>query len=63
MGADQDKDFLHFLDRSGLTPGAVVIVRQRHLVAQAMQIDVVGHAPIAFGMAAAHRILVKPKTA
>jgi len=63
MGADQDKDFLHFLDRSGLIPGATVTVRQRHPAAQAIQIDVKGHPPIAFGTTAAKRILVKAKTA
>jgi len=63
MGADQDKDFLHFLDRYGLIPGATVTVRQRHPAAQAIQIDVKGHPPIAFGTTAAKRILVKAKTA
>ena len=61
MGADQDRDFLHFLDRNGLIPGASVTVRQRHLAAQAMQIEVSKHAPIAFGTTAAKRILVKLK--
>jgi DtxR family Mn-dependent transcriptional regulator len=63
MGADQDRDFLHFLDRNGLIPGAIVTVRQRHPAAQALQIDVVGHASIALGMTAAKRILVKPRRA
>jgi DtxR family Mn-dependent transcriptional regulator len=63
MDADQDRDFLHFLDRNGLIPGAVVTVRQRHLAAQAIQIDIPEHAPIAVGTTAAKRILVKAKTA
>lgn len=59
---DQDPEFLQFVERTGLTPGVNLVVRQCDPIADAITVVPDGHQPITIGTAAARKILVEPST-
>lgn len=60
---DQDAQFLQFLERSGLIPGASVTVTKREPAAEAVKIRIARRDEISLGIAAATKILVQsPET-
>lgn len=56
---DQEPQFLHFVDRHGLTPGATVAVQKREAAAEAVRVRVGKRDEISLGLAAAAKILVE----
>ena len=56
---DQEPRFLQFVDRSGLTPGTHVRVKNRSSNADAITIQPDAHQPITIGNGAAQKILVE----
>jgi len=58
---NQDRDFLQFVERHGLIPGAAVTVRGREEASNAVNIEVAGAKTVALGSAAAAMILVEGK--
>ncbi len=56
---DQDRDFLQFVDRCGLTPGVSVSVDLRDPLADAVWVKVAGRKAITLGTVAAAKILVE----
>jgi DtxR family transcriptional regulator, Mn-dependent transcriptional regulator len=59
---DQEPEFLKFLDRQGLMPGAVVTVESREPAAEAVKIRIGRRAGVSLGLAAAAKILVGSTT-
>ncbi len=57
---NQSPDFLRFVEREGLMPGAPVIVEARDAAAEAVRIRADGRAASSLGLAAAAKILVLP---
>jgi DtxR family Mn-dependent transcriptional regulator len=57
---DQESDFLKFVDRQGLTPGAVVTVEKREPEAQAVKIRADKREEVSLGLVAGAKILVEP---
>lgn len=55
---DQDAGFLQFAERTGLVPGAELVVERRDPQADAMTITVVGRGALTLGAGAAAKILV-----
>jgi DtxR family Mn-dependent transcriptional regulator len=60
---DQEPQFLQFVDRHGLTPGATVTVQKREAAAEAVRVRVGRHDEISLGLAAAAKILVEEPNA
>jgi DtxR family Mn-dependent transcriptional regulator len=61
---DQDPQFLQFVERNGLKPGAPVTVGKREPAAEAVKIRVARREEVSLGVAAAAKILVElPGTA
>ena len=56
---DQDVEFLQFIERNGLMPGAIVTVVKREPAAEAVRIRVGRREEVSLGMAAAAKILVE----
>lgn len=57
---DQSSDFLRLLDRSGLLPGATIVLRERNEAADCVALEVEGRgASITLGLRAAGRIQVE----
>lgn len=56
---NQDAPFLQFLDRSGLRPGATLLVNGRDEQADAISVKVDARSPITLGTTAAQKILVE----
>ncbi len=57
---DQGPEFLRFVKRQGLVPGATVVVETREPAAGALQIRVGKHPGTSLGLPAAAKILVEP---
>ncbi|MBL8760519.1 MAG: metal-dependent transcriptional regulator [Phycisphaerae bacterium] len=55
--ADQDADFLKFVDASGLRPGAPFEIRSVDAAAQTMSVRARGRDPVALALAAARKIV------
>ena len=55
---DQEPEFLQFIERSGLMPGAIVTVGKRDSAAEAVKIRIPRREEVSLGMAAAAKILV-----
>jgi DtxR family Mn-dependent transcriptional regulator len=60
---DQDPQFLQFLDRNGLIPGATVTVAKREAEAEAVKVRIARRDEISLGVAAAAKILVQAASA
>ncbi len=58
---DQDPNFLQFVERVELVPGAVVTVVSRLIAAGAVQLQRARREPISLGLPAAGSILVEPR--
>jgi DtxR family Mn-dependent transcriptional regulator len=58
---DQESEFLKFIDRQGLVPGARVIVEKREPAAQAVKIRVGKNEEVSLGVPAAAKILVESR--
>jgi DtxR family Mn-dependent transcriptional regulator len=56
---DQDAEFLKFIDRQGLAPGAVLTVEKREPQSQAVRIRTPGGEEVSLGLATAGKILVE----
>jgi DtxR family Mn-dependent transcriptional regulator len=56
---DQEPEFLKFVDRQGLMPGAVVTVESREAAAEAVKIRIGRRAAVSLGLSAAAKILVQ----
>lgn len=56
---DQEPEFLQFVERQGLVPGAIVTVGKRESVAEAVKILVEHGEEVSLGLAAAAKILVE----
>jgi DtxR family Mn-dependent transcriptional regulator len=56
---DQAPEFLQFVDRHGLTPGATVAVQKREAAAEAVRVRVGKRDEISLGLTAAAKILVE----
>jgi DtxR family Mn-dependent transcriptional regulator len=56
---DQDPQFLQFVERNGLKPGAPVTVGKREPAAEAVKIRVARREEVSLGVAAAAKILVE----
>ena len=56
---DQDPEFLKFVNRQGLMPGAEVRIEQREIAADAVRIRIGRREEISLGLAAAAKILVE----
>ena len=56
---NQDAPFLQFLDRSGLTPGAVVSIAAREPHADAITVKPERNSAVTLGTSAATKILVE----
>jgi DtxR family transcriptional regulator, Mn-dependent transcriptional regulator len=56
----QDPEFLRFIERQGLTPGATVTVASRETASQAVEIRVAKRPLASLGLVAAEKILVEP---
>lgn len=56
---DQEPQFLQFVERQGLMPGATVIVQKRENAAEAVKIGVPRRESISLGLVAAAKILVE----
>lgn len=56
---DQRPDFLQFVDRNGLAPGADLIVRRRDEQGASVTLERAGEDPVTMGAAAAEKILVE----
>ena len=56
---DQDPQFLQFLERNGLIPGATVTVAKREPVSEAVKLRIPRRDEISLGVAAAAKILVQ----
>jgi DtxR family Mn-dependent transcriptional regulator len=56
---DQGPEFLQFVERNGLMPGATVIVGKREPAAEAVKIRVGKNEEVSLGMVAAAKILVE----
>ena len=61
--ADQDTEFLRFLEQSRLTPGQVVRVESRDAAADHVLVRATGDRSIVIGMRAAAKLLVSPPPA
>lgn len=59
--ADQDPEFLRFVEDSGLKPGTLLTVATRNEQADALKLIRPDGAEITIGLAAARRILVEPE--
>lgn len=57
---DQGPEFLRFVERQGLMPGATVVIESREAASQAVEIRVGKRAAASLGLAAAEKILVEP---
>lgn len=57
---DQNPEFLRFVEKQGLTPGAVLTVEEREIVSGVIQIRVAGKETRSLGLAAAAKVLVEP---
>ncbi len=57
---DQEPEFLQFVERQGLMPGALVTVEKREPAAEAVRIFVRRGREVSLGLAAAAKILVEP---
>jgi len=57
---DQDPEFLKFVNRQGLMPGAEVTILAREVAADAVKIRIGRREEISLGLAAAAKILVEP---
>jgi DtxR family Mn-dependent transcriptional regulator len=57
---DQGPEFLRYVQRQGLMPGATVIVQSRETAAQAVEIRVSKRLGASLGLTAAQKILVQP---
>lgn len=57
---EQSRDFLHFAEESGLSPGSGVRVARRDLSAGLVAVRRAGGREVALGLAAAARVLVAP---
>ena len=57
---DQTPEFLQFAEQKGLSPGAIVRIRERNLAAGLVTLQRHGGRPLALSLAAAGRILVEP---
>ena len=57
---EQSKEFLHFVDASGLAPGATVRVTERNLAAGLVTVKKSAGRPLALSQTAAVKILVAP---
>ncbi|MGA2230975.1 MAG: metal-dependent transcriptional regulator [Tepidisphaeraceae bacterium] len=60
---DQGPEFLQFIERNGLMPGANVTVTRREPAAEAVRLRVPRRDEVSLGMAAAAKILVEPAPA
>jgi DtxR family transcriptional regulator, Mn-dependent transcriptional regulator len=56
---DQDPEFLQFIERQGLMPGATITVCDREAAAEAVKIRIPRRPETSLGLAAAAKILVK----
>jgi DtxR family Mn-dependent transcriptional regulator len=59
---DQAPQFLQFIERQGLMPGAIVTVDQREPAAEAVKIRIPRRPEISLGTAAAEKIFVEPRS-
>ena len=57
---DQEPEFLQFVERQGLMPGALVTVEKREPAAEAVRIFIRRGKEVSLGLAAAAKILVEP---
>ncbi|HEV7508033.1 MAG TPA: metal-dependent transcriptional regulator [Thermoanaerobaculia bacterium] len=57
---DQEPEFLQFVERQGLVPGAIVTVGKRESAAEAVKILVRNGEEVSLGLVAAAKILVEP---
>jgi DtxR family Mn-dependent transcriptional regulator len=57
---DQDPQFLHFVERQGLTPGTPVMVAEKDAAAEAVLVRLRGRPNITLGSGAACKILIEP---
>lgn len=57
---DQDPEFLQFVQRQGLMPGATLVVEQRETAAEVVIIRTTPQTTVSLGFAAAGKILVEP---
>ncbi len=58
--SDQDTEFLNYISRSGLIPGATLVVEQRSLSAESVGLRLnAGEASLSLGLGAAAKILVR----
>jgi len=55
---DQDPEFLQFIERQGLMPGATITVKDREAAAEAVKIRIPRRPETSLGLAAAAKILV-----
>jgi DtxR family Mn-dependent transcriptional regulator len=58
---DQESEFLKFIDRQGLVPGARVVVEKREPAAQAVKIRIGKNEEVSLGLPAAAKILVESR--
>lgn len=56
---DQRKEFLRFLDRSGLTPGTVLQIEHRDSAAESLVVRAKGAQAVTLGLGAAAKIMVE----
>lgn len=56
---DQSPEFLRFVEKQGLTPGAVLTVKEREAVSGVVQVRVAGRENSSLGLAAAAKVLVE----
>jgi DtxR family transcriptional regulator, Mn-dependent transcriptional regulator len=58
---DQEVEFLRFMEKQGLMPGAMVTALERQEAGAAVAIRVGGRKRVSLGLAAAEKILVEPR--
>ena len=56
---DQSPEFLRFVEKQGLTPGAVLTVKERETVSGVVQVRIAGRENSSLGLAAAAKVLVE----
>lgn len=59
---DQSPEFLRFVEKQGLTPGALLTVEEREIVSGAIQVRVSGEQTRSLGLAVAAKVLVELPT-
>lgn len=60
--SDQDEDFLRFVERSGLKPGAAIRLESTDPAADAVRVRTAGGETVTLGLSAADKLWVEPRS-